>query len=128
MMNREQTIKEVMKQYSKHGITKARVENIYDSGIQAGVAEEIIYPGMKLMLNWELGLDNKGIAEEIGEGFGEYYIRETKKANEPANNKVLAERFREDVDEFMELNILPLTFEMKTAITSSLEKFIKENQ
>ena len=128
MMNREQTIKKVMEQYEKYGIIKERVEKLYDSGIQAGVAAEIIYPGIKLMLNCEFGLDNTGIAKEIGEGFGEYYIRETKKANEPTTDKALVNRFKEDIEEFLELNILPLTSEMKTAIVSTLEKFIEENQ
>lgn len=80
------------------------------------------------MFNCELGLTNKGIAEEIGEGFGEYYIRETKKANEPTTDRKLVNRFKEDVEEILEQNILPVTTEMKTAIIHTLEKFIKENQ
>lgn len=127
-MNREQTIEKVMEQYSKYGITKDRVENLYDSGIQIGVAEEIIYPGIKLMFNCEFGLENTGIAKEIGEGFGEYYIRETKKANEPTTDKALVNRFKEDVEEILEQNILPVTTEMKMAIIGTLENFIKENQ
>lgn len=128
MMNKEQTIKKIMEEYEGYGIIKGRVENLYDSGIQIGVIEDIIYPGMKLMFNCELGLDNKGIAEEIGKGFGEYYIRETKRANEPTTDKNLVNRFKEDVEEILGQNILPVTTEMKTAIIGTLEKFIKENQ
>lgn len=128
MMSREETIEKIMEQYGKHGISRDRVENIYDSGIQVGVAEEIIYSGIKLMLNCEFGLENTGITKEIGEGFGEYYVRATKEANSYATDKALTERFKEDVDEFLELNILPLTSEMKTAIIGTLEKYIEENQ
>lgn len=101
---------------------------MYDSGIQIGVAEEIIYPGIKLMFNCELGLDNQGIAAEIGEGFGKHYIKETRKANAPTTDKKLVGRFIEDVEDFLKEDVLPMPSEMKVAIIETLEKFIEDNQ
>lgn len=125
---KEEIVNKVFEQYAKYGITKDKIESLYDSGIQVGVPEETIYPGIKLMFNCELGLDNQGIAEEIGEGFGKHYIKETRKANAPTSDKILVERFKEDVEDFLKEDVLPMPSEMKMAIFEMLEKFIEENQ
>lgn len=125
---KEEIVNKVFEQYAKYGITKDKIESLYDSGIQVGVPEETIYPGIKLMFNCELGLDNQGIAEEIGEGFGKHYIKETRKANAPTSDKILVERFKEDVEDFLKEDVLPMPSEMKMAIFETLEKFIEENQ
>ena len=125
---KEEIVNKVFEQYAKYGITKDRIESMYDSGIQIGVAEEIIYPGIKLMFNCEFGLDNQGIAEEIGEGFGKHYVKETRKANAPTTDKKLVERFIEEVEDFLKEDVLPMPSEMKVAIIETLEKFIEDNQ
>ena len=49
MMNKEQTIDKIMEEYSEYGIEKWLAEQIYDLAIQNVVADELIYPGMKMI-------------------------------------------------------------------------------
>lgn len=127
-MNREMTINKVIEEYSKYGIKKEVAEQLYDSAIPFSVPKEIIYPGIKLMLNISLGLDNEGIIQELGQGLAEHYIEETRKVNQPTTDKVLVDRFKEDIEEMLTCNIFPVTPEMKIAIIDTVGKFIKENR
>ena len=127
-MNREMTINKVIEEYSKYEIKKEVAEQLYDSAIPFSVPKEIIYPGIKLMLNISLGLDNEGIIQELGQGLAEHYIEETRKINQSTTDKVLVDRFKEDIEEMLTCNIFPVTPEMKIAIIDTVEKFIKENR
>ena len=127
-MSREITINKVVEEYSKYGIKREIAEQLYDSAIPFGVPKEIIYPGIKLIINGSLGLSNEGIAQEMGKGLAEYHIEETRKANKPTTDKVLVDRFMEDVEEMLQCNVFPITPEMKAAIINTVVKFIKENK
>lgn len=98
-MNREQIIEKVMKEYAKYGIPKGIVEQIYDSAIEMDVPKETIYPGMKMILNNTLGLDNTDVVKEVGEGFTEHAINDTRKANPTVSDKVIAKNFKEELED-----------------------------
>lgn len=128
MMNREQTINKIMEEYSKFGIVRRMAEQVYDSAIQVGVSQEIIYPGMKMMFNQALGIDNTEAVKEVGDGFKEYAVNDTRKANPTVTDKVIAKNFKEELEDDFKWEDIPVFGELKNAIKQSTEKFIKDNE
>ena len=128
MMDREQTINKIMEEYTKYGILKDIVERLYDSAIQMNVPKETIYPGMKMILNNILGLDNAEVVNEVGEGFTENVVNETRKANPTVTDKVIAKNFKEELEDDFKWEDIPVFGELKNAIKQSTEQFIKDNE
>ena len=128
MMNREQIIEKVMKEYAKYGIPKGIVEQIYDSAIEMDVPKETIYPGMKMILNNTLGLDNTDVVKEVGEGFTEHAINDTRKANPTVSYKVIAKNFKEELEDNFDWKALETPDDITNAIKNSTEQFIKSNE
>lgn len=130
MMSKEQIIEKIMQEYSKYGIVnvKEMAEELYDSAIQAGVPHEMIYPGIKMKFNQALGIDNKETVEEIGEGFKEYAVNDTRKANPTATDDVIAKNFKEELEDDFDWTALEISDGIKNAIKNSTEKFIKSNE
>lgn len=127
-MDREQTINKIMEEYTKYGILKDIVERLYDSAIQMNVPKETIYPGMKMILNNILGLDNAEVVNEVGEGFTENVVNETRKANPTVTDKVIAKNFKEELEDDFKWEDIPVFGELKNAIKQSTEQFIKDNE
>lgn len=127
MMNREQTIKKIMEKYRTYGIEKELVGQIYDMAIQFGVAEELIYSGMKLIINNALGIDNSGIIKEVGEAFKDCAVNDTKKSNPTASDEVIAKNMKEELEDSFDWKALELPVEITNAIKEASEKFIEKN-
>lgn len=128
MMNKKQIVNKIMKEYSKYGILKDIVERLYDSAIQMDVPKETIYPGMKMILNNTLGLDNAEAVKEVGEGFTENAVNETRNANPTATDDVIAKNFKEELEDDFDWTVLEISDDIKNAIKNSTEKFIKSNE
>ena len=126
-MNKKQIIEKILSEYSKYGIVNEMVEYVYNSAIRAGVPHEIIYPGMKMMFNQALGIDNAETVEDIGEGFKEYAVNDTKKSNPTATDKDVARNFKEELEDDFDWESLMASDEIINATKSATEKFIKEN-
>lgn len=129
MLDKKQTIEKILKEYSKYGIVnvKEMAEELYDSAIQAGVPHEVIYSGMKMIFNQAVGIDNKETVEEIGEGFKEYAVNDTRKANPTATDKNIAKNFKEELEDSFNWKSLMASDEIITATKNATERFIKEN-
>ena len=128
MMDREQTINKIMEEYSKFGVVRNMAEQVYDSAIQMNVPKETIYPGMKMILNNTLGLDNAKVVNEVGEKFTENAVNETKKANPTATDDVIAKNFKEELEDDFDWNALKISEDIRNSIKNSTEKFIKSNE
>ena len=128
MMNREQTIDKIMEEYSKHGVERCLAEKMYDSAIQNDVSNELIYPGMKLMINNALGIDNADVIKEVGEGFTEFAVNDTRQANPTATDKDIARNMEEELADGFDWEALEASAEITDAIKESAEKFIENNK
>lgn len=128
MMNKEQTINKIMEEYEKYGIQKELAEMIYDLAIQNGVADELIYPGMKLIFNNALAIDNKDVIEEVGEGFTQFSVNDTRKANPTATDKIIAKNMEEELAEGFDWKAFKLPEEIENAIKNAIEKFVESNK
>lgn len=128
MMNREQAIDKIMEEYSKHGVERCLVEKMYDSAIQNDVSNELIYPGMKLMINNALGIDNTDVIKEVGEGFTEFAVNDTRQANPTATDKDIARNMEEELIDGFDWEALEASAEITDAIKESAEKFIENNK
>ena len=128
MMNREQVINKIMKEYSEYGIEKKLVEQIYNLAIQNGVADELIYPGMKMIFNNALGIDNTDVIKEVGEGFTEFAVNDTRQANPTATDKDIARNMEEELTDGFDWEALEASAEITDAIKESAEKFIENNK
>lgn len=128
MMNREETINKIMEEYSKHGVERCLVEKMYDSAIQNDVAKELIYPGIKLMINNALGIDNTDVIKEVGEGFIDFSVNDTRKSNPTATDKDIARNMEEELSDGFDWEALETSAEITDAIKESAEKFIESNK
>lgn len=128
MMNKEQTINKIMEEYEKYGIQKELAEMVYDLAIQVDVPQEMIYPGIKLIFNNVLGIDNKDVIEEVGEGFTQFSVNDTRKANPTATDKIIAKNMEEELAEGFDWKSFELPEEITDAIKSATEKFIESNK
>lgn len=127
-MNREQAIDKIMEEYSKHGVERCLVEKMYDSAIQNDVPNELIYPGIKLMINNALGIDNTDVIKEVGEGFTEFAVNDTRQANPTATDKDIACNMEEELSDGFDWEALEASAEITDAIKESAEKFIENNK
>lgn len=128
MMNKEQTINRIMEEYGKYGIEKGLAELVYDMGIQTGVSHELIYPGMKMMFNHALGIDNKETIKEVGEGFTEFAVNDTRKANPTVTDKVIAQNIEEELADEFDWKALKMPEEIIDAVKTATEKFVANNK
>ena len=128
MMNKEQTIDKIMEEYSEYGIEKWLAEQIYDLAIQNGVADELIYPGMQMIFNNALGIDNTDVIKEVGEGFTEFAVNDTRQANPTATDKDIARNMEEELTDGFDWEALEASAEITDAIKESAEKFIENNK
>lgn len=130
MMNKKETINKIMEEYSKYGIVNVKeiAEELYDSAVQAGVPQELIYPGMKMKFNQALSIDNAETVNELGESFTENAVNETRKANPTATDDVIAKNFKEELEDDFDWTALEISDDIKNAIKNSTEKFIKSNE
>lgn len=128
MMNKEQTINKILEEYRKYGIQKGLAEMVYDLAIQVDVPQEMIYPGMKLIFNNALGIDNKDVIEEVGEGFTQFSVNDTRKANPTATDKIIAKNKEEELAEGFDWKSFELPEEIADAIKNATEKFIESNK
>lgn len=128
MMNEEQTIDKIMEEYSEYGIEKWLAEQIYDLAIQNGVADELIYPGMKMIFNNALGIDNTDVIKEVGEGFTQYAVNDTRKSNPTATDKVIAKNMKEELADGFDWKSLEMPNGIVNAIKDATEQFIKNNK
>ncbi len=127
MVNREQVIEKIMEKYRKYGIEKALVEQIYDMAIQFGVAEELIYSGMKLFFNNALGINNSEVIKEVDEAFKDCAVNDTRKSNPTATDKVIAKNMKEELEDNFDWKSLGTSEEITNAIKEAAEKFIEKN-
>lgn len=128
MMNREQTINKIMEEYSKHGVERCLAEQIYDLAIQNGVADELIYPGMKMIFNNALGIDNTDVINEVGEGFTQFAVNDTRKSNPTVTDKVIAKNMEEELADGFDWKSLELPDDITDAIKNAAEKFVESNK
>mgnify|MGYP002581953344 CR=1 FL=1 len=127
IMNREQVIEQIMGKYRKYGIEKALVEQIYDMAIQFGVEEELIYSGMKLIINNALGINSSEVIKEVGEAFKDYAVNDTRKSNPTTSDKVIAKNMKEELEDNFDWKALELPIEITNAIKEASEKFIEKS-
>lgn len=128
MMNKEQTIDKIMEEYSEYGIEKWLAEQIYDLAIQNGVADELIYPGMKMIFNNALSIDNTDVINEVGEGFTQFAVNDTRKANPTVTDKVIAKNMEEELADGFDWKSLELPDDITDAIKNAAEKFVESNK
>lgn len=128
MMNKEQTIDKIMEEYSEYGIEKWLAEQIYDLAIQNGVADELIYSGMKMIFNNALGIDNTDVIKEVGEGFTQFAVNDTRKSNPTATDKAIACNMKEELADGFDWKSLELPDDITDAIRNATEKFVKRNK
>lgn len=128
MMNQEQTIDKIMEEYSGYGIEKWLAEQIYDLAIQNGVADELIYPGMKMIFNNALGIDNTDAIKEVGEGFTQFAVNNTRKSNPTVTDKVIAKNMEEELADGFDWKSLELPDDITDAIKNAAEKFVESNK
>lgn len=117
-----------MKEYSKYGIEESVVEKVYDLAIQAKVPQEIIYPGIKMILNNALGIDNTDVIQEVGEGFVEYAVNDTREANPTVTDGVIAKNIKEEIADNFNWETITSDREITDAIKKATEKFIENNK
>lgn len=130
MMNKKQIIEKIVEKYNKYRITNIKeiAEELYNSAVQAGVPNEMIYAGMKMMFNQALGIDNTETIDELGEGVTENAVNETRKANPTVTNKGIAKNFKEELEDNFDWSSLEISSDITNAIKKSTESFIKSNE
>lgn len=128
MMNREQVINKIIKEYSEYGIEKKLVEQIYNLAIQNDVADELIYPGMKMIFNNALSIGNTDVINEVGEGFTQFAVNDTRKANPTVTDKVIAKNMEEELADGFDWKSLELPDDITDAIKNAAEKFVESNK
>ncbi len=128
MMNKEQTINKIIEEYSEYGIENGLAEQVYDMAIQNGVADELIYPGMKMIFNNALGIDNTDVIKEVGEGFTQFAVNDTRKSNPTVTDKVIAKNMEEELADRFDWKSLEMPNGIVNAIKDATEQFIKNNK
>lgn len=131
-MNKEQVINKIIGEYEKYGIEKELAELVYDNAIKMNVPKEAIYPGMRLIFNNNLGINDESAAKESGRALVEHAIGEVKKENPEATDKGIVEGIEmigvDALIQNVEAMSFPLLDEVDKAVKDAIENFVANNK
>lgn len=131
-MNKEQVINKIIGEYEKYGIEKELAELVYDNAIKMNVPKEAIYPGMRLIFNNNLWINDESAAKESGRALVEHAIGEVKKENPEATDKGIVEEIEmigvDALIQNVEAMSFPLLDEVDKAVKNAIESFVANNK
>lgn len=132
MMNKDQTIDKILDEYGRYGIEKELAELVYDNAIKMDVPKEAIYPGMRLIFNNNLGIEDENAAKESGKALVKHAIREVKNENPETTDKVIADGIETVGMDVLNQNLkamsFPLSDEVDKAVKNAIENFVANNK
>lgn len=105
---------------------------VYDNAIKMDVPKEAIYPGMRLIFNNNLGIEDENAAKESGKALVKHAIHEVKNENPETTDKVIADGIETVGMDVLNQNLkamsFPLSDEVDKAVKIAIENFVANNK
>jgi len=134
-MNEKEIIEAIMNEYQKYGVTRWEITLYYYLAIIFGVGKELVYPGIRFLLNDTFGIEDKLDIADIGQGFIDYAARKVKEENPTASDKDISTGISlvglETIEESLkalDYTEFPALKGVKDYIIKNINKYVEENR